>query len=100
MFFKWYHLFFLSSKAPAVFRSLTEGLINSNMQKLTFYAISRPEKLDRIGEYIVSRLSRDLYHQRYNQVKVKFGPFDLQFFFLFFVFFFVFLQFSGILVLF
>ncbi|VDO63388.1 unnamed protein product [Onchocerca flexuosa] len=49
--------------------SLTEGLINSNMQKLTFYAISRPEKLDKIGEYIVSRLSRDLYHQKYNQVK-------------------------------
>lgn len=40
------------------------------MQKLTFYAISRPEKLDRIGEYIVSRLARDLYHQRYNLVKV------------------------------
>lgn len=41
------------------------------MQKLTFYAISRPEKLDRIAEYIVARLSRDLYHQRYNQVKVN-----------------------------
>ncbi|KAL3994253.1 hypothetical protein ACH3XW_20980 [Acanthocheilonema viteae] len=57
-------------------RSLTEGLINSNMQKLTFYAISRPEKLDRIGEYIVSRLSRDLYHQRYNQVKISVEAMD------------------------
>uniref|UniRef100_A0A915PVY7 SGTA homodimerisation domain-containing protein n=1 Tax=Setaria digitata TaxID=48799 RepID=A0A915PVY7_9BILA len=56
--------------------SLTEGLINSNMQKLTFYAISRPEKLDRIGEYIVSRLSRDLYHQRYNQVKISVEAMD------------------------
>uniref|UniRef100_A0A9J2P232 Uncharacterized protein n=1 Tax=Ascaris lumbricoides TaxID=6252 RepID=A0A9J2P232_ASCLU len=50
-------------------RSLTEGLIHTNMQKLTFYAISQPEKLDRIGEYIVWRMSRDLYRQRYNQVK-------------------------------
>ncbi|VBB30779.1 unnamed protein product [Acanthocheilonema viteae] len=57
-------------------KSLTEGLINSNMQKLTFYAISRPEKLDRIGEYIVSRLSRDLYHQRYNQVKISVEAMD------------------------
>uniref|UniRef100_A0A914RRY5 Uncharacterized protein n=1 Tax=Parascaris equorum TaxID=6256 RepID=A0A914RRY5_PAREQ len=48
-------------------RSLTEGLIHTNMQKLTFYAISQPEKLDRIGEYIVWRMSRDLYRQRYNQ---------------------------------
>ncbi|EJW87607.1 hypothetical protein WUBG_01484 [Wuchereria bancrofti] len=56
--------------------SLTEGLINSNMQKLTFYAISRPEKLDRIGEYIVLRLSRDLYHQRYNQVKISIEAMD------------------------
>ncbi|VDN04635.1 unnamed protein product [Thelazia callipaeda] len=57
-------------------RSLTDGLISSNMQKLTFYAISRPEKLDRIGEYIVSRLSRDLYHQRYNQVKISVEAMD------------------------
>ncbi|KAM3719448.1 Protein EFR3 [Dirofilaria immitis] len=56
--------------------SLTEGLINSNMQKLTFYAISRPEKLDRIGEYIVLRLSRDLYHQKYNQVKISIEAMD------------------------
>ncbi|CAG9534710.1 unnamed protein product [Cercopithifilaria johnstoni] len=57
-------------------RSLMEGLINSNMQKLTFYAISRPEKLDKIGKYIVSRLSRDLYHQRYNQVKISVEAMD------------------------
>ncbi|VIO93758.1 Hypothetical 96.7 kDa protein C32D5.3 in chromosome II, putative [Brugia malayi] len=46
------------------------------MQKLTFYAISRPEKLDRIGGYIVSRLSRDLYHQKYNQVKISIEAMD------------------------
>lgn len=57
-------------------RSLTDGLINSNMQKLTFYAISQPEKLDRIGEYIVWRLSRDLYRQRYTQVKVSVDAMD------------------------
>ncbi|VDN33865.1 unnamed protein product, partial [Gongylonema pulchrum] len=43
---------------------------------LTFFAISRPEKLDRIGEYIVARLARDLYHQRYNQVKISVEAMD------------------------
>ncbi|VDM46756.1 unnamed protein product [Toxocara canis] len=57
-------------------RSLTEGLIHANMQKLTFYAISQPEKLDRIGEYIVWRMSRDLYRQRYNQVKISVEAMD------------------------
>uniref|UniRef100_F1KW28 Protein EFR3 n=1 Tax=Ascaris suum TaxID=6253 RepID=F1KW28_ASCSU len=57
-------------------RSLTEGLIHTNMQKLTFYAISQPEKLDRIGEYIVWRMSRDLYRQRYNQVKISVEAMD------------------------
>ncbi|RCN46690.1 EFR3-like family protein [Ancylostoma caninum] len=41
-------------------RSITDGLISSNMQKLIFYAISHPEKLERIGEYLVLRMSRDL----------------------------------------
>ncbi|VDK42174.1 unnamed protein product [Anisakis simplex] len=57
-------------------RSLTEGLIHGNMQKLTFYAISQPEKLVRIGEYIVWRMSRDLYRQRYNQVKISVEAMD------------------------
>ncbi|CAB1330520.1 unnamed protein product [Coregonus sp. 'balchen'] len=31
----------------------------TNMEKLTFYALSAPEKLDRIGAYLSERLSRD-----------------------------------------
>lgn len=51
-------------------RAITDGLISSNMQKLIFYAISHPEKLERIGEYLVLRMSRDLGRMRYVQVKV------------------------------
>jgi hypothetical protein len=42
-----------------------EGLVKSNMDKLTFFAMKSPEKLDRIGEYLAQRLSRDVYRQRY-----------------------------------
>lgn len=41
------------------------------MQKLTFYSISHPEKLNRIGIYLVNRLSRDLYRQKFAGVKVR-----------------------------
>ena len=34
------------------------------MDKLTFYALSSPEKLDRIGEYLAARLSRDVDKRR------------------------------------
>ncbi|EGT52677.1 hypothetical protein CAEBREN_30642 [Caenorhabditis brenneri] len=50
-------------------RAVTDGLLHSNMQKLTFYAISHPEKLERIGEYLVMRMVRDLSRQRPVQVK-------------------------------
>ena len=51
-------------------RTLTDGLVAANMTKLTFYTITHPEKLNRIGVYLLDRLSRDLYRQRYVQVKV------------------------------
>lgn len=35
------------------------------MEKLTFYALSAPEKLDRIGAYLSERLSRDVARHRY-----------------------------------
>ncbi|CAI4231697.1 unnamed protein product [Auanema sp. JU1783] len=57
-------------------RSITEGLISANMQKLTFYAISHPEKLERIGEYLVLRLARDLSRQRFVQVKIAVEAMD------------------------
>jgi hypothetical protein len=34
------------------------------MEKLTFYALSSPEKLDRIGEYLARKVARDLYRHR------------------------------------
>jgi len=51
-------------------RSPVDGLVQNNMQKLTFYSISHPEKLNRIGIYLVKRLSRDLFRMRFNEVKV------------------------------
>ena len=41
-----------------------DGLVKNNMDKLTFYALSSPEKLDRIGEYLAARLSRDVDKRR------------------------------------
>ena len=51
------------SGAPCVF--LQDGLSKSDMEKLTFYAVSAPEKLDRIGAYLAERLSRDVVRHRY-----------------------------------
>ena len=42
-----------------------DGLVKNNMEKLTFYSLSLPEKLDRIGEYIYERAARDIYRRRY-----------------------------------
>lgn len=44
---------------------LQDGLSKSDMEKLTFYAVSAPEKLDRIGAYLAERLSRDVVRHRY-----------------------------------
>ncbi|XP_043922180.1 protein EFR3 homolog A [Protopterus annectens] len=42
-----------------------DGLVKADMEKLTFYAVSAPEKLDRIGTYLSERLSRDVVRHRY-----------------------------------
>uniref|UniRef100_A0A5S6QHJ9 Uncharacterized protein n=1 Tax=Trichuris muris TaxID=70415 RepID=A0A5S6QHJ9_TRIMR len=55
----------------AIYPSAPESdLVKNNMQKLTFYAISHPEKLDRIGGYLVERVSRDVIRQRVGYVRV------------------------------
>ncbi|GFG38265.1 hypothetical protein Cfor_01903 [Coptotermes formosanus] len=41
-----------------------DGLVKNNMEKLTFYSLSSPEKLDRIGEYLFQKASRDIYRRR------------------------------------
>lgn len=38
------------------------------MEKLTFYSLSSPEKLDRIGEYLFQRASRDIYRYDTNNL--------------------------------
>ncbi|KAF7629984.1 hypothetical protein Mgra_00009013 [Meloidogyne graminicola] len=50
--------------------------ISGNMQKLTFYSIFHPEKLNRIGIYLVQRLSRDLGRQKVADVKVAVDAID------------------------
>ncbi|KAL7987164.1 hypothetical protein Chor_006083, partial [Crotalus horridus] len=42
-----------------------DGLVKTNMEKLTFYALSAPEKLDRIGAYLSEKLIRDVGRHRY-----------------------------------
>ncbi|XP_078253449.1 protein EFR3 homolog A isoform X1 [Rhinoraja longicauda] len=45
-----------------------DGLVKADMEKLTFYAVSAPDKLDRIGKYLAERLSRDVIRHRYGYV--------------------------------
>uniref|UniRef100_A0A3Q1FLX7 EFR3 homolog B n=1 Tax=Acanthochromis polyacanthus TaxID=80966 RepID=A0A3Q1FLX7_9TELE len=45
-----------------------DGLVKANMEKLTFFALSAPEKLDRIAAYLSERLTRDLNRHRYGYV--------------------------------
>ena len=47
-----------------------DGLVKANMEKLTFYALSAPEKLDRIGAYLSERLSRDVARHRYGYTHI------------------------------
>ncbi|XP_076802697.1 protein EFR3 homolog B-like [Clavelina lepadiformis] len=41
-----------------------KGLVRSEMEKLTYYAVSAPEKLDRIGVYLARKLTRDIARHR------------------------------------
>lgn len=47
-----------------------ENLVTANMTKLTFYSITHPENLNKIGGYLLYRLDKDLKSQNYVQVKV------------------------------
>lgn len=44
--------------------SLQDGLVKSNMDKLMWYAMNSPDKLDRIGEYLAYRLYRDINRRK------------------------------------
>ncbi|KAM9327497.1 protein EFR3 homolog B-like [Pholidichthys leucotaenia] len=47
-----------------------DGLVKANMEKLTFFALSAPEKLDRIAAYLSERLTRELNRHRYGYVVI------------------------------
>lgn len=51
-------------------------MVKANMEKLTFYALSAPEKLDRIGAYLSERLSRDVARHRYGYVCIAMEALD------------------------
>ncbi|XP_075525945.1 protein EFR3 homolog stmA [Dermacentor variabilis] len=53
-----------------------DGLVRNNMEKLTFYALSSPEKLDRIGEYLALRVSRDISRHRLKYVEISMEAMD------------------------
>ncbi|XP_037085825.1 LOW QUALITY PROTEIN: protein EFR3 homolog cmp44E-like [Pollicipes pollicipes] len=53
-----------------------DGLVKSNMAKLTNYVRLSPEKLDRIGEYLETRVSRDIYRRRTGSVLVSVEAMD------------------------
>lgn len=53
-----------------------DGLVKNNMEKLTFYSLSSPEKLDRIGEYLFQRASRDISRKRTGYVIIAMEAMD------------------------
>uniref|UniRef100_A0AC11E9T6 EFR3 homolog A n=1 Tax=Ovis aries TaxID=9940 RepID=A0AC11E9T6_SHEEP len=53
-----------------------DGLVKADMEKLTFYAVSAPEKLDRIGSYLAERLSRDVVRHRTGYVLIAMEALD------------------------
>ncbi|KAB0398922.1 hypothetical protein E2I00_007370 [Balaenoptera physalus] len=57
-------------------RKEKDGLVKADMEKLTFYAVSAPEKLDRIGSYLAERLSRDVVRHRSGYVLIAMEALD------------------------
>ncbi|XP_067928396.1 protein EFR3 homolog B-like isoform X2 [Watersipora subatra] len=53
-----------------------DGIVKANMPKLTYYALSQPQKLDRIGEYLSKRLTRDLNRNRMMLARVAMESMD------------------------
>ncbi|XP_055385800.1 protein EFR3 homolog cmp44E isoform X2 [Condylostylus longicornis] len=54
-----------------------DGLVKSNMEKLTFYSLSSPEKLDRIGEYLYQKATKDINRKRYKTVEIAMEAMDI-----------------------
>ena len=47
-----------------------DGLVKTEMQKLTYYALTNPRKLDRIGTYLAEYLKHYVDHRRYDFAKI------------------------------
>ena len=45
-----------------------DGLVKNKMETLVYFAMTSPEKLDRIGEYMAHKISRDIYRNRKEMV--------------------------------
>nr|NP_724710.1 stambha A, isoform B [Drosophila melanogaster]AAF59047.2 stambha A, isoform B [Drosophila melanogaster] len=54
-----------------------DGLVKSNMEKLTFYSLSSPDKLDRIGEYLYQKATKDINRKRYKLAEIAMEAMDL-----------------------
>ncbi|KAK3089343.1 hypothetical protein FSP39_002879 [Pinctada imbricata] len=59
-----------------LYNFVQDGLVKNNMDKLTFYAMTFPEKLDRIGMYLEQKLSRDIHRHRIGFVFVAMDALD------------------------
>ncbi|XP_071544335.1 protein EFR3 homolog cmp44E isoform X1 [Panulirus ornatus] len=53
-----------------------DGLVKSNMDKLMWYAMNSPDKLDRIGDYLAHRLFRDINRRKNGYVIISMDALD------------------------
>ena len=53
-----------------------DGLVKNKMETLVYYAVTSPEKLDRIGEYLETRVGRDIYRNRKKNVVIGMEAMD------------------------
>ncbi|XP_066918640.1 protein EFR3 homolog B-like [Clytia hemisphaerica] len=54
----------------------SQGLVKANMEKLTFYALQAPEKLDRIGDYMFMKINNHLYRKKLGFVYIAMEAMD------------------------
>ncbi|XP_042203291.1 protein EFR3 homolog cmp44E-like isoform X2 [Homarus americanus] len=53
-----------------------DGLVKPNMDKLMWYAMNSPDKLDRIGDYLAHRLYRDINRRKTGYVIISMDALD------------------------
>eukprot|EP01135_Chromosphaera_perkinsii_P003568 Nk52_evm26s248 gene=Nk52_evmTU26s248 len=50
--------------------NLEDPIVSDNVQALTYYAVTQPRRLNRIGKYVRKKISRDLQKKRFNYVHI------------------------------